>query len=63
MLEARCGVVPSRDINPNRDDDVAYWTATLRVTKQQLCDAIRRVGANSHVVGRHLRPRRRGPVC
>jgi hypothetical protein len=63
MLEARCGVVPSRDINPDRDADVAYWTATLRVSRQQLCDAIRRVGANSHVVGRHLRSRRHVPMC
>ena len=44
-------------INVEREEDLAYWTGSLRVTRQELLNAIDAVGPLEPDIRRHLHNR------
>lgn len=48
------GVQDRSRINVNEPHEVQYWTQTLKVTEQQLREAVRAVGVMAADVRKHL---------
>jgi len=48
---------PARRINVEAEDELAYWTRSLQVTRQQLVNAVDAVGPLEPDVRRHLHNR------
>jgi hypothetical protein len=44
----------SRRVNVHEDHEVRYWTEKCGVTKQQLADAVKKVGVSIDAVAREL---------
>lgn len=50
----KTGNPDSKTINLSEDYEVAYWTKTLGVSKQQLTDAVSAVGKSAEAVRKYL---------
>lgn len=48
------GAPDSKTINLNEDYEVGYWTKELGITKEELADAVAKVGKSAEAVRQHL---------